>query len=30
MNEQSVIFNEEMVDGRERVTTNEEQVLRGG
>ena len=30
MNEQSVIFNEEMVDGRERVTTDEEQVLRGG
>jgi len=25
-----VIFNEEMVGGRERVTTNEERVLRGG
>jgi len=27
LNEQSVIFNEEMVGGRERVTTDEEQVL---
>jgi len=25
-----VIFNEEMVGGRERVTTDEERVLRGG
>jgi len=25
-----VIFREEMVDGRERVTTDEERVLRGG
>ena len=25
-----MIFNEEMVDGRERVTTDEERVLRGG
>jgi len=25
-----VIFNEEMVDGRERVTIDEEPVLRGG
>jgi len=30
MNERSVIFNEEMVGGRERVTTDEERVLRGG
>ena len=29
MNERSVIFNE-MVGGRERVTTDEERVLRGG
>ena len=29
-NERSVIFNEEMVSGRERVTTDEERVLRGG
>ena len=32
LNERSVIFNEEMVGGRERVTTddgNEERVLRG-
>jgi len=29
-NERSVIFNEEMVGGRERVTTDEERVLRGG
>ena len=29
MNERSVIFNE-MVCGRERVTTDEERVLRGG
>ena len=28
-NERSVIFNEEMVGGRERVTTDEERVLRG-
>ena len=26
----SVIFNEEMVGGREKVTTDEERVLRGG
>jgi len=25
-----VIFNDDMVDGRERVTTDEERVLRGG
>jgi len=25
-----VIFNDEMVGGRERVTTDEERVLRGG
>jgi len=30
LNEQSVIFNEEIVGGRERVTTDEERVLRGG
>jgi len=30
LNEQSVIFNEEMVGGRERVTTDEERILRGG
>ena len=30
LNERSVIFNEEMVGGRERVTTDKEQVLRGG
>jgi len=30
LNERSVIFNEEMVGGRERVTTDEERVLRGG
>jgi len=29
LNERSVIFNEEMFGGRERVTTDEEQVLRG-
>ena len=29
LNERSVIFNEEMVGGRERVTTDEERVLRG-
>ena len=30
LNERSVIFNDEMVSGRERVTTDEERVLRGG
>jgi len=30
LNEGSVIFNEEMVGGRERVTTDEERVLWGG
>ena len=30
LNERSVIFNEEMIGGRERVTTDEERVLRGG
>ena len=30
LNERSVIFNEEMVGWRERVTTDEERVLRGG
>jgi len=30
LNEQSVIFKEEMVGGRERVTTDEERALRGG
>jgi len=30
LNERSVIFNEEMVGGRERVPTDEERVLRGG
>ena len=30
LNERSLIFNEEMVGGRERVTTDEERVLRGG
>ena len=30
LNERSVVFNEEMVGGRERVTTDEERVLRGG
>ena len=30
MNERSVIFSEETVCGRERVTTDEERVLRGG
>jgi len=30
LNEWSVIFHEEMVGGRERVTTDEERVLRGG
>ena len=30
MHERSVIFNEEMVGGRERVTTDEERILRGG
>jgi len=29
MSKRSVIFNEEMVGGRERVTTDEERVLRG-
>ena len=30
LNERFVIFNEEMVGGRERVRTDEERVLRGG
>ena len=30
LNERSLIFNEEMVGGRERVTTDEERVLREG
>ena len=30
LNERAVIFKEEMVGGRERVTTDEERVLRGG
>jgi len=30
LNERSVIFNEEMIGGRERVTTDEERVLRWG
>ena len=30
LNERSVIFKEEMVGGRERVTTDEERVLRAG
>ena len=30
LNERSVIFKEEMVGGRERVTTDEERVMRGG
>jgi len=30
LNERSVIFKEEIVGGRERVTTGEERVLRGG
>jgi len=30
MHERSVIFKEEMVGGRERVTTDVERVLRGG
>jgi len=30
LTERSVIFKEEMVGGRERVTTDEEWVLRGG
>ena len=30
MNERSVIFNEKMVGGRERVTIDEERVLRDG
>ena len=30
LNERSVISEEEMVGGRERVTTDEERVLRGG
>ena len=30
LNERSVIFKEEMVGGRERVTTDEERVLRKG
>ena len=29
-NERSVIFNEELADWRERVTTDEERVLQGG
>ena len=29
LNYRSVIFNDEMVGGRERVTTDEERVLRG-
>ena len=29
VNYRSVIFNDEMVGGRERVTTDEERVLRG-
>jgi len=29
LNDRSVIFNEKMVGGRERVTTDEERVLRG-
>ena len=30
LNERSVIFNKEMVGGQEKVTTDEERVLRGG
>jgi len=30
LNERSAIFNKEMVGGRERLTTDEERVLRGG
>ena len=30
LNERSVIFKDEMVGGRETVTTDEERVLRGG
>jgi len=30
LNERSVIFKEEMVGGRERVTTDKERILRGG
>jgi len=30
LNERSVIFNEEMVGGREKSTTDEERVLRAG
>ena len=30
LNERSVIFNEEMVGGRDRVRVDEERVLRGG
>ena len=30
LNERSVIFKDEMVGRKERVTTDEEQVLRGG
>jgi len=30
LNERSVIFNDEMVGGRQRVTTDEERVLQGG
>jgi len=30
LKERSAIFNEDMIGGREKVTTNEERVLRGG
>jgi len=30
LNERSVIFNDEIIGGRERVTTDDERVLRGG
>ena len=30
LNERSVIFNDEMAGGRQRVTTDEERVLQGG
>jgi len=30
LNERSVIFNEETIRGQERVTTDEERILRGG
>ena len=30
LNERSVIFNEEIIGGLERVTTDQERVLRGG